>query len=73
MLRDTGEVERGEPDFIRLECALATEEVLASVEPTKGVLLAVKGQEGKLMEVRVDSYGCGGVEFGNWHDGCGAV
>jgi hypothetical protein len=42
MLRDTGEVERGELDLIRLEGTLTTKEVFTTDEPAKGSFLPSK-------------------------------
>lgn len=42
MLRDTGEVECGELDLIRLEGTLTTKEVFTTDEPAKGSFLPSK-------------------------------
>ena len=46
MLGSPNKMERGEPDFIRLECALTVEELLAAVQPTDGIILVSKRGEG---------------------------
>jgi hypothetical protein len=42
MLSRSCHVERGQPHLVGLACALSTKEVLATVEPSQWVLLAVE-------------------------------
>lgn len=52
VLSDSGYMERSEPHLVCLAGALRLKEVIATVEPSEGVLLAIEGWEGEFVEVR---------------------